>query len=207
MRSAAFALALVVSVVGALDADACVPIRYDIRGITPAALAQEMVRDANSVELMRVTLRQVVRADRLYAAEIGSVFLFTFEPLAVLKGSPHGPLQLHGLDPNRMGVYLNVAERPRAPLWWSTENGYAALQDMRIPDPASTDSIGCGFATRFVVGAEYLVFRNASGGLLAPGFVSTGRPSRPPQRPIVERISGRNDPWLAIVRRAAASER
>jgi hypothetical protein len=176
-----------------------------MRGITPSAIAREMVRDASSIELMRVTRRQVVPADHVYAAEIGSVFLFTFEPLMVLKGSRQGLLELHGLDPNRLGVYLHVAER--APLWWATEAGYVALQDMRIPDPVATDSVACGFAKRFVVGADYLVFRNARGALLAPGFVSTGRPSRPPQRPVIERISGRDDQWLTVVRNIIAAER
>ncbi|MBL8550019.1 MAG: hypothetical protein JNJ73_08525 [Hyphomonadaceae bacterium] len=63
-------------------------------------------------------------------------------------------------------------------------------------------STTCAAVVTLELGVDYLVFRDRSGALLAPGLNRKYRPSRPPQRPVIERLSGSNDPWLSAVERA-----
>lgn len=82
--------------------------------------------------------------------------------------------------------------------------GYAWLQETVLLDPADSNTIACVSALPFDLNATYLVFRDDEGALLAPGYRMSGRPARPPQRPVIEVIGGPSGQWLLAVREALA---
>lgn len=185
----------------ARDALACVPLKYDMTGITAESVAQEMAPQAATIEIMRVVSRSGVQADRVYAEYYtNSLYRFRLESVEVLKGFSRGPLELHGFDADWRARWLQRwTPRRQQPLWWTTPEGYAGLQDTVLPDPTDFGSMTCAAPVTFEVGAQYLVFRDESGELLHPGLAREGRPARPAQRPVIERIS-EDDPWLRQVR-------
>jgi hypothetical protein len=189
-------------------AEACVPVIYDTSGVSAQALAREMVENSRGVELMRVVSRAAVPLDRTHPTyrHFGRVYVYRFETVSVLNGRSRGPLELYGLDEDWLEqLGLSAFRRMRASLWWLTEEGYGALQETTIPDPADPGAVLCGVPATFTVGAEYLVFRDVAGALLAPGLRGrAGWRSGGPQRPVVERITDADDPWLREVRAAIA---
>jgi hypothetical protein len=187
-------------------ADACTPIRYDMTGVSVESIAGELVEDARGVELMRVVSRQAVPRDQMdpiFLEYYAQVYLYRFETVVVLNGRGRGVLELYGLDEHwaqQLDPPLPV--RHHEPLWWLTERGYDELNHTAIPDPSDSSSIACVGPITFVVGQEYLVFRNDAGGLLRPRvpFNSQWRL----QRPVIEPIHEPGDPWLREVRAAIA---
>lgn len=189
------------------SAQACTPINYST-GLQPAAVADDMLDDAPTVELMRVVSREVVRAHPVYADIYSTpVYRFRFESVGVLKGRSRGVLELHGIGTDARFTGLpEVTIRQRSSLWWMGTSGYAGLQESVILDPEDTGSVACLVPLAFAVGSNYLVFRDENGALLHPGFLFPRRaswPSRPaPQRPVIEIVASDSDPWLLEVRSA-----
>jgi len=188
------------------SAEACTPIRYDMQGVSADAFARELVEDARSVEMMRVVSRTPVPAramDPVILEYYGQVYVYRFEPVALLNGRRRGPLELPGFDEHWLQQRIPAAPiRHHEPLRWLTERGYAELQETAIPDPTDSGSIACVTPISFVVGQEYLVFRDPAGELLRPrsAFNSQWRL----QRPVIEPVTGSNDPWLRQVQAAIA---
>lgn len=207
-RALASSILTIALLVTSSNALACVPIRYDGSAFTPQGAADQMVADAASIEIMRVTSRSPVSADPLYSdIYVGGPYSFRFESVRVLKGFGRGSFDLPGLGEDTRFRYLPDLEfSSHVPLWWAGERGYAELQETVLLDPANLDNMGCSGPLIFEVGANYLVFRGRDGNLLSPAFRAVGRPARPPQRPVIERLHGSDDPWLREVERAITSQ-
>jgi hypothetical protein len=190
------------------NASACVPIVYGMDGITAASVAEGLVADSSRVEVMRVTARRAVdTADPLYLEYYAQVYEFQLETIEVIDGRAGPRLALYGFKPDWLEQRLpNVPRVSREPLWWLLPRGYEGLQEMRLVDPADPASITCAAPMTFELGADYLVFRTRSGGLVAPAFNYQGRPARPAQRPSIERVGGPEDLWLREVRRAVRAD-
>ncbi|HRE45236.1 MAG TPA: hypothetical protein PKY87_14865 [Terricaulis sp.] len=169
-------------------------------------MARELVAEAASVERMRVISRRAVDTNEVISEYYGQVYAYRFERLAVTHGRRGRPLELHGLDENWLQAKIPRAWRyERSPLDWMRLDVYTALQETRIPDPSDSGSLACATPMTFVVGAEYLVFRDRSGALLAPGFAGVQeRRQWRRERPVIERLHGANDPWRIAVEAAAA---
>lgn len=191
----------------ASSAQPCTPINYNTE-LQPAAVADDMLDDAPTVELMRVVSRDVVHAHPVYAQIYSTpLYRFRFETVEVLKGRSRGVLELHGIGTDaRFAGLPEVTIRERSSLWWMGTSGYAGLQESVILDPEDTGSVACRDPFAFAVGSSYLVFRDENGALLHPGFGFPPRaswPSRPaPQRPAIEIVASSSDPWLHEVRSA-----
>lgn len=204
MTRAIAALVAVMVLATVLDrADACTPIDFGDRELTPSSIAPQMVADAATIELMRVTSRVAVSADPVFGEIYATpIYRFEFESVEVLKGRSRGTLLLHGPGADARYRYApDLRIERRDPLWWSGADGLEALYWSALLDPSTTDSIACRRPFTFDVGAIYLVFRSADGELLSPGFRHPSRPSVfPGQRPVIEIVLDDNDPWLRAVR-------
>jgi hypothetical protein len=199
-RSALIALAI-----GALagnEALACTPIAYDMTGVDAPSFATQMVEDASSIQLMRVVSRREADMTRIREHTgdyYDQLYLYEFVPITTLRGPRLGAMSLHGLDSNWRAARVGAEPRPPTPpLFWTTPLGYEILQNTVIPDPANPDGLACAFEATFDVGATYLVFREASGALLSPGFESRGF-ANTGNRPSIERVAGPTDRWLQQV--------
>jgi hypothetical protein len=201
------AIAALVTAIALLTqpAFACVGLEYDMTGITPQSMSRRLVDGAASIQLVRAVSRRPVPTDPILLEAYGRVYVYRFEPIELIAGRPRGAFDLYGLHEDWIEHALGppIARRD-LPRWW-TEAGYVRLQEIRAPDPADSGSIACASPLTFALGSDYLVFRTNSGELLAPGFpVQEGRPARPQLLPVMERVTGPTDPWLAQVRRSAA---
>lgn len=211
IRAGVAALVSVASLAVADAARACTPIRYDVTGISPASMAAEMVRDAASIEIMRVSGRRAVpKPDPLYLRYYEPPYFYQLESVATLYGEPLGSLEVAGFEDGWLERVLGPSPlarrltRSEESLWWTTPEGYAELQSSAVLDPGSQSSIACESPLAFTVGVELLVFRTRRGELLEPGLTGTFR-YRGSQRPAMERLHGEDDPWLLEVRQAIAS--
>ena len=185
-----------------LDAIACTPINYDTSAITAQSMAQDMVDDAASIEVMRAVSRIRVPAHPYYADSYGPIYEYRLEPVEVLHGRSPGVMSFTAPDVDWLDRRVPGTRRyysSREPLWWLTPRGYEDLQRTSIYLPHDFHSTTCASAVMFEIDAEYLVFRGADGRLLSPGL--TGELGTP-QRPVLERVLEKDDPWLAAVRDA-----
>lgn len=185
----------------AQPAQACTPIIYGTE-LQPVAVADEMLDDAPTVELMRVVSRDVVSAHPVYADLYSTpVYRFRFASVEVLKGRSRGALELHGIGTDAHFAGLpDIIMPQRSSFWWMGSSGYGWLQNSVILDPEDTRSVACRDPFAFALGSSYLVFRGDDGQLLAPGFRPLSRPTG--QRPAIEIVSSSNDPWVQEVRSA-----
>lgn len=213
MRALAAALGcLIAATAHANYAQACVPIAYDMSDVSAESMAREMVAEAESIELMRVVSRTLAPADEnnIYAEYYGEgAYYFRLESIELLNGRRRTrTLVLTGLADDWLRLqeerhgFSSPVRPPNPPLWWLRPRGFEQLQDTRMPNPADSGSVACAVPLTLEVGVTYLVFRERSGELLHPGFVSQGRPVR--QLPVIERVHGGDDAWLREVQSAIA---
>lgn len=206
MRLAIAAAAAIALFYAPHDVVACTPIDFGDRELTPSTAAPEMVARASTIELMRVTARTEVSADPVYAEIYATpIYQFRFESVEVLKGRSRGDLLLPGIGADARHRYAPDLPIPRRdPLWWSGDEGFEALIQSTLIDPTTTGSVACLWPFDFDVGATYLVFRDADGQLMSPGFRYPARPSWPStfvhQFPVVEVVPDDADIWLREVR-------
>lgn len=185
-----------------IDAYACVPIRYDESRVNAAGVANELVAEAHSVELMRAASRRLLSdVDPLILETYGPLYEFTFEVVEVVHGRRGHPFNIVAFDRDEQrGREFPLGQSPPS-VWFSTR-GYERLQESFEPDPAASRNFACGAGLIIARGELYLVFRDSSGALLTPGLVRSTRPALPARRPVFERIAG-DDLWLSEVRRAS----